>query len=828
MHIRFGAHVNAHTSFDETVYKLQVPTDDPELLSNAMLVLRDWANGITFDGGEIEKERGVVLEEWRRSRGASGRVRDQLLPLTFHESLYAERLPIGTEDSLKGFEPDALRRFYDDWYRPDLMAVIAVGDFDVDTVKDLIEANFADLEPAASPRERVYPPIPEHEETLVGVVTDPEMRVTSVSLMAKYDDQKGETHRSYYEGFVENLAYVMLNERLGDMARTADAPFLGAGAGNQWLSPREAAQSAGAGVVEGGAQRGLEALAVELERARQHGFTAAELARAKAQILEYMEAYKREEATTHSNVHADELVRVYATDESVPGIDYEYRLTQAWVPEISLSEVNGFAATWFGDGSRVLTVSLPDKEGLVAPTEAELLAVLDRVKTMSIEPPLEVSANAPLLAQPPTPGSVVSVREVLEIGAEVWTLSNGVEVWVKQTAFRSDQLLFGAFSPGGSELIPTGEHVPAVSAVSVANSSGLGAHDATTLPKLLAGTSASVSPYIGGNWEGIHGSTSPTDLETALQLAHLWFTQPRLTNEGLALNKRNRANALANRLNSPGAWFSDAWTRLVWADHPRRLAWTVDTLDQMDAAASRSFFEGRMADANDFTWVFVGNLDVDALKAGLETYVASLPSAEGSEVPGDDGVRMVPGVVSDTVRAGIDPKASVRITFHGDVDYSRDARHAMRSLNEWAEVRLREELREELGGTYGVSASGSMWNVPYSGYSFTVSFQCDPERVEELEAAAWAVLRDMRQTAPDEAMVEQIKAKQRRSHEVNLNDNAWWKGAIVASMQRGEEPAMVASYGEVIEGLTAERVHEAAQTWLDESQYARLVLLPAE
>ncbi len=825
---KFGAHLNAHTSFDETVYKLEVPTDDPEVLEQAFVVFSDWAQGLTFDPEEIEKERGVVLEEWRTRLGAMGRITDATVPSVFYDSPYAERLPIGTEDSLRNFEHEDLKRFYKDWYRPDLMGFVIVGDVDPDFVESKIEQYLGGLVAPEEPKERVRPGIPSHEELLVVVHPDPEMPRASVSLMSKHDAVERNTHGFYREGFVQRLAADMINERLRDVSQQQDAPFLYAGTGRQRLSPTEGAWMLQVSAHEEGVVSGFEAAMVEVERVVRHGFQDGELQRAKARSQQSMESYYKEQDTTSSVNHASELLRHLATGEPVPGVDYEYALSKRYLPEITVEECERFVREeWLSDSGRVVQVIMPQKEGLPVPTEEDIRAVFDRVAEAEIEAPAsEEVLDAPLVPEAPTPGEVVARSEMPDLGLTEWQLSNGVRVFVKPTDFKADSIRFRAWSDGGYTLVDEGRHVPARTASSIRGRSGLGAFDNSALSKRLAGIKASVSMGVSAYGESVSGSASVADLETALQLVHLGFTSPRFDELGFSLEKTNRENSIRNRLTQPGAVMSDAFNEIEWASHPRMMPWTLDTLEQMDLAASKAVFAERFADAGDFSFLFVGNVDLEVLEPLVEMYLGSLPSLDGEESRGDDGARRVTGVHQEVVRKGLDPQARVRIRFHGPIEESWEARNELYTMTSILGVLLREELREELGGVYGVGVSGNTSNHPESTYTVTVSWGCDPERVEELKSAAFAVIERMRTDPVLAKYVSDEQAKRRRERQKQLEDNGFWLSSISSALRNGWDPMEILNYDARVDAQSTETVLAAAKTYLNPDQYIEVVMLP--
>lgn len=826
----FGAEVNAYTGFDQTVYMLTVPTDDPTLLDQGLLVLRDQGGGLLLDAEEVDKERGVVHEEWRTRRGAQGRITDQMVLSTFQGSLYAQRLPIGTEESILHFDPAALRRFYEEWYRPDLMAVIAVGDFQAQEVIELIEARFADMANPDQPRPRPQVEIPARQEPVITVITDPEIPRTMVELADQYDELYGQTYGDYREHLVQQLLFWVINERLGTLARQPDPPFLGAGTGPSRLNATEVSTILGAGCREEGVPRAVEALWTEVQRAQRHGVTQAELERARMGVLAGYESYAREAEKTPSSKHAEELIRVFTTDETMPGIEAEVEMANTWVPRITKAEVDAMAAEWMGRGSLVVQVIMPEKEGLEPPAPEQLQVLLAEVEARDVTALAEESVDQPLLEPlPPEGATVVQRGEVPELGVTTWTLSNGVEIWLKPTDFKDDEIRLVATSAGGRSLVPDSDYVIARSAPSIRANSGLGAFDPPTLGKLLTGQRATTGTSVGRFDEGLRASCPPDELETMLQLLTLQLTQPRFTEEGLALYRQSKEESLRNRLSDPDTVFGDAYDQLMWGDHPRNQPWTVDTLDQLDLARSEAFYRDRFANAADFHWVMVGNLDLEAMEPLIVRYLGALPASEQREEAGDDGMVRLPGRHEDVVRAGIDPKARVKMTWHGPFESTWLHRNRIQALEDILDVRLRDAIREDKGGTYGVSVSSGTWEQPEGGYRLSISFRCDPERVDELVAATLAEVERIR-TEPvsdEEIVIEQ--EKNRRDREESVRSNGFWAGGMAGALERGEDPRELMTWDARNDSLSAVEVHEmAAQVFSEEAGFVQLVLLPEE
>jgi len=824
--MEFGAHTNAYTGTDQTVYMLTLPTDDPAILDTAFTVLEDWSHALTLDGEAIDRERGVVVEEWRRTRGVRGRMMDATWSHFWEGSRYADRLPIGTLESLEGFEHDALRRFYEDWYRPDKMAIVAVGDFEPADIQARIEETFAELSPPESPRPDPDLSVPESTDRVI-VFTDPEMRRTGVEVATLLAQPEDPTWGGYEQSLVLGITLGALNQRYQALALAPEPPFLGAGAGHSRLTPGVVAEMASVGTRDDRVLEGLDALLVELERLRRHGLTQAELDSNRDQVLSFYEGLHNEQSHTDSGRLADELVRVATTGESIPGIEHEYRIVLQLLPGLTLEDINARAATFLAPGTRHVEVVMPAYEGLVPPTEDQIRALLADVGDREIAPPMVEVLDFPLVDPEPEPGSITSRRQLDELGVTIWTLSNGAEVWLKPTDFKDDEVLFSAWSPGGRGTVSDADYLPASSALGIQRRSGLGEWDSATLGRRLNGVRAGVSAKMSRTDEGLRGSASPEDLETLLQLTWLTLTAPRFDDHALEGWRQAKQASIQNRANDPDAVFADAYDALMWNDNLRFTAWTEEQLGQLDLEASRAFYAERFGNAADFTFFFVGSFDPAQLEPLVARYLASLPATAEREEPGDDGVRRPEGALDTTVRAGLEPKARLRWRFHGPFEMNPDNRVVLYALRDVIEVLLREELREDLGGVYSVSVKASSSLYPVEEYTLTVEFRCDPDRLQELEEATAGVLRRIQEEGIEASYVEAEQEKNRRTMETEHVSNAYWSSALRNGVRRGEDPAdVIFGFEARNAALTPEVLAEAAVRYVDWERYVLVRLLP--
>ena len=825
--VRFGADLNAYTSFDETVYILPIPTDTARIVNQAFTILEDWAQGQVFDSAEVVGERGVVREEWRGGKGADERMLQQFLPILLKNSQYAKRLPIGTEKTIMGATSASLRPFYRDWYRPDLMAVVAVGDFNPDTIEAKIKQHFTKLrKPASAPKRPVFP-VPGNQAPLVAIASDKEAISTDVSLLFKLPREASNTIGDYRRGLMEQLYISMLNNRLSEITQKPDAPFIGAGASKGGFVGRELEPfSLSAAVKDGGVERGLEALLIEAKRVDQFGFLQTELDRAKTNMLRGYERAFAERDKSNSDQFADEYIRNYLEGEEIPGIDYEYKTVQSLLPGVTLQEVNRLAAGWITDENRIVLVRAPIKDSVPLPTEASILAVFDKAVKAPVVAYTETLSDDALVDNLRPAGTIVSTR-ARPVGVSEWTLSNGAKVLVKPTDFKADQILFSAYSPGGISLASDADFISAALAPQIVALSGLGKYNRIDLNKKLAGKAASVGASWGDATENLGGSASPKDLETLMQQVYLHFTAARLDTIALKAFLQNAAPFVANRGADPNQVYQDTVQVTLAQNDYRARPLTPTTFAEINGDKAIAFFRDRFSNAGDFTFLFVGNVDTVALKPLVERYLASLPNTGRVDAPRVTGKGAPTGVVQKTVRKGVEPKATTNIYFTGACAYSPETRVELRALIEIVQIRLTESLREKLGGTYSPGVVGGCARTPRQEYQIRVIFNSSPENVEVLTQAAFALIDSIKTHGPTAADVEKVRAEITRSREVETKQNNYWTQNIAAREQAGEDIGGLGSpYDDLVKKLTVQQLQAAARKYFNTSNYARFVLLP--
>ncbi|MCH9687212.1 MAG: insulinase family protein, partial [Deltaproteobacteria bacterium] len=738
----FGADINAYTSFDETVYMLQVPTDDAKLLSTGLDVLEDWAGAVSFDTNEVDKERGVVIEEWRLGRGASQRVFDKQWPVFLAGSKYAERKPIGEKSILENAPVERLQAFYKDWYRPDNMAVIVVGDIEPAAIQKEIETRFGDLTNPADERERLNVPVPLLDETRIDVQTDKEMSMTQVSLAIKGPRVGHATENDYRTNLAEGLFHAMLRARLDEIRRRPEAPFAFSFSFTSEMGRAVDVFRIFAGAKPGQADAAVKALLVEVERVRRHGFNASELERVKVEHKRDLERAVAEADTVKGRVYARGLVSHFLEGDTMISRADDLKLADKYMPSITLEEINALAETWTNRKDRVISAAGASRDKM--PGEKDLLAIADGISMLPVQPWEDEGAGGSLMAAAPKAGTITSKERIEELDLSVWTLSNGARVIVKPTNFKNDEVLFEAFSPGGHSLANDKMYASAQYSDAIVSQSGVGDHDAVALGKILTGKVASVRPWISELEEGMRGSASPQDLETLMQLTHLYFTAPRKDTKAFEAWKGQMNAFFKNRDLNPQSSFFDAMGKAAANDHLRRQPPSVEKIEAVDLDSAFSFYKERFANAGDFTFSFVGNVDDKRLEELVTTYIASLPSTGRKEKWRDVGVTHPKGVKRVRVEKGQDPKSFVMLVFHGKAKWTPETEDNVEMLSEALNIRLREILREDMSGVYGVFSNGNVSRRPKQEYQYLVGFGCSPDNAAKLTEAVFDLVETVK------------------------------------------------------------------------------------
>lgn len=829
--IKFGTNINAYTSFDETVYYINnIPTTNQQLMDSALLVLHDWSNAIALEEEELENERGVIREEWRTRGGAQQRLWDQLLPKMYPGSKYAKRMPIGNIDVINNFKPEEIRAYYHKWYRPDMQGIIVVGNVNVDEMEQKIKALFSPITLDAERATREYFPVPDNKEPIVAVATDTEARNTSIMMFYKHDPMPEElknTQAGYLTQYILSAASSMMNQRFAEMIQKPDAPFTSAYAydGDYFVAKTKDAWTVVAGSAEEKIKEALAAMVRETERVKRYGFTPSEYEIARTNILKsYENAYNNRDKQRNS-AYSQEYVRAFTDGEAIPGIEFEYRFMQSMTPNIPVEAINQTIKQLIGDENIVISVTGPQKEGLVYPAEEELLAVLDAVKAETIEPYAEQVIDEPLVTSPPTPGKITKEEKDAALDATVWTLQNGMKVILKNTDFKDDEIRMTGSSVGGYSQYAIQDPVNSKLMNAVMKLGGVGNFSATDLPKVLAGKTASASPGISLITQNFNGSSSIRDFETMLQLVYLYFTAPRKDNDAFQSYLQRMETQLRNQEAEPMVAFSDSITAALYGDNPLAVRIRVADLKQLDYDRIMEMYKQQFSNPGSFVFTFVGNIDEEKVRPVVEQYLASLP---GQAVKGEFirvPMNFKEGETNNIFKREMqNPKASVFNTFTGKVERNMKNQILMSMFDQILDIVYTEKVREEEGGTYGVSSAGAISRYPEGQTILQIMFDTDPEKMAHLNEIIYNVLKEIAANGPRETDFTKVKEYMNKSYNESLKENGYWLNVLDTRYFYGEDT--YTNYIETVNAVTPGEIKEFAANLINQGNKKTIVMMP--
>lgn len=820
--VKFGANLNAYTSVDETVYNISnAPVARETVIDSCLLILADWSCGLTLDPKEIDAERGVIHEEWRTRENAQMRMMDQVLPKIYQGSKYAYRMPIGLMEVVDNFKPKALRDYYEKWYRPDQQAVIVVGDVDVDKVEQKIKALFSSIRMPANAAKREYVKVPDNHEPIVAIARDKEMTSTQFSVMFKHDPipvNMRRTQMYYGTSFGLSMVQMMLNARLAEMVKKPTCAFLGASVsdGVYWLSNNKSAFTVNVGCKEDSILTAMKAVTREVQRAARYGFTDAEYARAKADYMQMYENMYRERGNQKNGDYSQEYVRFFTRDEPSAGVEKEYEIMQALVPATPLSYINQMMTNLADDkDNMVMVLYCPDNDSLTPPTEAQLLGAYNEAKAENITAYVDNTPKEPLMKDKPRAGKILKEKPG-KFGSTELTLSNGVRVIVKPTDYKADQVSFTAFSPGGTSLFDTKDIVQYTVVNDVVNLGGVGKFSNEDLQKMLAGNTAAVGASIGGLSEGMSGSCTNKDFETMMQLVYLKFTAPRQDMETFATFRQQLKIQLERMARQPQASLGDSINRALYSDNPRSARIKADWIDRIDYDKCMDMYRDRFKDASDFTFVFVGNVDLAKLRPLICTYLASLPAIHRKENWRDNKVDIRKGYYANVFTKDLETKkATVCIFRTGDVKYSLRNNLLLSIMVQALNTIYLEEVREKEGGTYGVQVGGSLQYRPRQQAMLQIQFDTDPAKRQKMTEIVNGQLKKFCLTGPSAESLQKIKEYMLKQYDQNQKENGYWMGKLVQYYQDGFDTAT--DYRRLVSAITIADIRDFARLLLNQN-----------
>jgi len=807
---------------------LQIPTDNQELIDKGFQILEDWAHQVSFDSDEIDKERGVVIEELRVGLGADDRMRKKAFPVIFKGSLYAERLPIGTLEVLQSFEHETIRDFYKKWYRPNLQAVVVVGDIDVDEMEQKIISHFKHIKnPDNAPERKVYD-LPDNKEPLISIETDPEASGNTVMFFYKHPKQKFEKINDYREMMMSEIFSGMINARLQELAVKPDAPFIMATTNyGDFLTRTQDAFLGYAMAKENLIDVSFDVLMTEIERVRRFGFVDSELERQKRILLAKYDKQAKEHDRIESARIAMQFVYNYLASKPIPNAKQSYDIVSKLIDGISIEEINKLPSKWVTEDNLVIMVTAPERKDVKVPTRDKLLSVINAVRTKELEPYVDGFEHSALIENLPTPGTITSVKENDVLNFTELTLSNGVRVLVKTTDFKNNEILISAYSPGGHSLVADNDFLSANFSSVIISEAGIANFNKTELSKLLAGKDFEINPYVADLKEGFSGRSSIEDFEMALQMIYLYFTQPRKDQESFDSFISRTKSQLRFFGNNPTYAFYKKLVEVMTMNHPRSIVLpTPEQIDQIQLDKVFEIYTDRFADASDFTFVFVGNINLDEVKPLLEMYLGGLPSVNRKETWKDNSPKFPAKTTEATVEKGIDDKGMVAIVMKGDFEWNEANKLNINILNKILNIRLRETIREDEGGTYGVQVQMMPEKYPNSEYALTVMFGCDPKKQTKLSKMVIDEIEKIIKDGPLQDDLEKVVETLIRERETNLKKNDWWLRRIENIYYYNDPITPIEAFEESVKKVTVEDIHKAAKEYLKPNHYVKVLLVP--
>ena len=830
--VKFGENLNAYTSVEETVYNIDnVPVIRDGIVDSCLLILHDWANDLTLAEAEIDNERGVIHEEWRTRQGAMMRMYEQALPKAMEGSKYGHRLPIGTIEVIDNFPYQAIRDYYEAWYRPDQQGIIVVGDVDVDKVEAKIKELFSPIQMPANAPERKYESVPDNKEPIITITKDKEQPSTMIYIWHKHPATPNEAKGNIgylVQNYLLSMIESMLNARLEELRQSANPPFIMAGTEDtNFLFAKTTKAFAGIAISkEDGIPTAIKALVREIERARKFGFTASEYSRAKADYLRDLESAYNERDNKENKEYVQEYVDNFLENEPIPGIETEYAIMNQLVPNISVEAINSLLPQLIKDENIVINVFGPDKEDMVYPTETEILKVLQDTKAEEITAYVDKVSDEPLLKEAPKAGKIVKTEEG-PFGSTAFTLSNGVRVVVKNTDFKADEIRMTAFSPGGTSMFDTKEAIQLRMLNSVAGLGGLGNFSNVDLEKVLAGKKASISTSFTVYTEKVNGYCSPKDLETLMQLVYLSFTAPRMDDAAFESFKTRTKASLLNEEANPMTAFSDTLNHALYGNHPMIDRIKADMIDQIDYNRIMEMYKDRFKEAGDFTFLFVGNINMDEAKPLIETYLGSLPTINRKEDFKDIKLERRKGNYKNVFEKQLEiPKASVISVISGNCEYNLKNILLMSILSQTMDMVYTETIREKEGASYGVSAFGQINKHPKDEAVFQIYFDTDPAKREKMEQIVMTELQKATKEGPRPEHLAKVKEFILKKHNEDTKENAYWLSQL--NQYYWYNTDMDSDYEKLVNEITVEDVKNFAKALLDQGNIIEVTMTAKE
>lgn len=811
--IKFGTNLNAYTSIDETVYNISnAPIDRTGVLDSCLLILHDWSNYILLKDDEIDKERGVIREEWRSRNSGMLRVYTDLLPTIYQGDKYADCMPIGSIDVINNFPYKDIRDYYHKWYRPDLQGIVIVGDIDVDTVEAKLKAVFADVQKPVNPAERTYYPVTDNKEPIVAIGTDKEVDDPSIEIYFKQDatpDSEKNNVGYLASQYMTSMISSMLNARLSELVQSANPPFTRASSyySDFFVAKTKEAFALSASSKADGIETALKTLLQETERARRFGFTESEYARARANYLQSLEsAYNEREKTKHGS-YVREYVQNFLNGEPIPGIEAEYAMMNQLAPNIPLQAMNMVMQQLVPDSNQVVIIAGPAKEGLKYPTKEEVINLLKGMKDLDLQAYVDKVSDEPLMKKAPKGGKIISEKEGDIYGSTRLVLSNGVTVYVKKTDFKADEIRMKGTSLGGKSIFPDKDALNFAVMDNVIAVGGLGNFSQVDLTKVLAGKKVSVNAGLGATTENVFGTCSPKDFETMMQLTYLTFTAPRKDAEAFESFKNRMKAQLESAQANPLSSINDSLQKAMYNNHPRVVMMKPEMVDQIDYDRILEMYNDRFKDASDFTFYFVGNIDLETAKPLIAEYLGALPAINRKETFKDTKMSIRKGVYkNEYAKEQQTPTATIVFLYSGKAPYTLKNDILLSFATQVLDMVYTEEVREKEGGTYGVNCFGDLQKYPKEQLLLQIVFQTDPAKKDKLAGIVVDELKKLAAEGPSDVHLQKVKEYMLKKYADNQKENGYWMNNLNDYFYYGMD--MTEGYTDIVNSITAKDIQK--------------------
>ncbi len=820
--MRFGADLNAYTSFDETVYMIEIPLDSTGYLSKGLQVIYDWASDVSYETDEINAERGVIREEWRLGRGAQDRLTRQTFPAVLYKSLYAKRLPIGDTTVFMHCPPDNLRSFYKDWYRPDLQAVIVVGDFDADKVTEQVKKLFSQIPARKNERPRIYPEIPDHKKTIVKVATDKEAPYTILSIYMKNKFSTVKTYADLKNQIIDELATGMLNMRFSELSKKPDAPFAYVGVGYGQFLGKKSAFNFFAIVKNDKILDAVTKGTEEIQRAKKFGYTQSEFERQKKVLLSDVKKQFDDKKKLSSDKWARILHKNFGLSKSPAySFDLKYKLYRTYLPEITLNDVNKAIDKMVIDKNTVITLTAPKID---VPSEKEILDTYNTAEKSDIKAYVEDKISDKLISKEPAAGKVVNEKKDDVTGTTVWTLNNGIKVVLKPTEFKDNEILMKAYSYGGYSLYPN-DIINAKNCADIADNSGVGDFNNIQLSKFLSDKQVSCSPFVSLSTEGINGNSTVDDFPVMMQLTYLYFMQPRFDDDAFQTYIQQQKTILTNSANSPQSVWRDSLFSNLYNHSPFMTPMTLKDLPKIDNKKAEKIYKERFSDPASFTFIFTGNIDPGKIKPLIEKYLGSLSSVNKKETIQHPDLLIPKKTKMVYATKGSDPKSLVYTIFSGTAKQNLKNQIYLKALSFVLTDSLLDQIREKNQWTYSISANSSFKSLVNNQYTIGIFFSSSPENVSKVNKRIMRIAKNFSSVEiPDEEMQKTIE-KLKREYETNIKTNKYWINQLLYMYQTGGKPDFVTNYSDITDSLNKKILKKQAEKLLHD-YYLSIILIP--